>query len=78
MGKYLRIARGLARDRRIPRWVRGLLLIGVLPIPGPIDEIGLIVGAVILFTIYRKYVREHYRIQGMEAAVFDDTWGAWA
>jgi hypothetical protein len=48
----------LARDSRIPkplRWIAGLAL---LPIPGPVDEVVLILVAPILFVFYREPMRE--------------------
>jgi hypothetical protein len=34
----LRTLKALARDPRIPRPIRWLLVFGLLPIPGPFDE----------------------------------------
>jgi hypothetical protein len=51
----------LARDRRIPkplRWIAGLAL---LPIPGPVDEVILLLLAPILFVFYREPMREAWR-----------------
>ncbi len=48
----------LARDSRIPkplRWISGLAL---LPIPGPVDEVILIIIAPILWVFYREPLRE--------------------
>ena len=48
----------LARDSRIPtplRWIAGIAL---LPIPGPVDEIVLLLVAPILFVFYRPPMRE--------------------
>jgi hypothetical protein len=48
----------VARDRRIPkpiRWVAGLAL---LPIPGPVDEAVLILIAPVLFGFYRGPMRD--------------------
>jgi hypothetical protein len=48
----------LARDERIPkplRWVAGLAL---LPIPGPLDEAVIIVVAPLFYIFYRRPVRE--------------------
>ncbi len=54
----LRLLPALARDSRIPRPIRWLLVIGLLPIPGPVDEaVGLVaVGLIALF--YRQVLRE--------------------
>ena len=68
----------LARDSRIPkplRWIAGLAL---LPIPGPVDEVVLILLAPIFFAFYREPMREAWhradrsidrnRDQALEAA----------
>jgi hypothetical protein len=51
----------LARDSRIPkplRWIAGLAL---LPIRGPVDEIILLLIAPILLTWYREPMREAWQ-----------------
>jgi hypothetical protein len=48
----------LARDRRIPRPLRWLAAIALLPIPGPFDEAVLLVLAPIFFVFYRGHMRE--------------------
>jgi hypothetical protein len=51
----------LARDGRIPkplRWIAGLAL---LPIPGPFDEAVLLLVAVLLFVFYREHMRDAWR-----------------
>lgn len=78
MKRALRTANAVARDKRIPRWVRLLILVGALPIPGPVDEVALIVGVVVLVVLHRPLVVEHWSIQGMSALRPLDTWGAWA
>jgi hypothetical protein len=55
--RLIRAMKTLARDERIPkplRWVAGLAL---LPIPGPVDEIVLILLAPV-FLLYREPLRE--------------------
>jgi hypothetical protein len=47
----------LARDGRLPRWLRGLALLGVAPIPGPFDELVLMIVAAILWIGYRERLR---------------------
>jgi hypothetical protein len=54
----VRAVRLLARDGRIPRPLRGLVALGVMPIPGPFDELVLLVAAVLLFVFYRPALRE--------------------
>jgi hypothetical protein len=51
----------LARDGRIPkplRWIAGLAL---LPIPGPVDEVILLLIAPILFAFYRDPMAEAWQ-----------------
>ena len=58
LGRTLRAVRIAARDKRIPgplRWLAGL---GLLPIPGPFDEILLLLVAVPLFLFYRRPLAE--------------------
>jgi hypothetical protein len=60
-----RAIKRLARDGRIPkslRWIAGLAL---LPIPGPLDEIVLIVVAPILWVFYREPMREAWEAAGL-------------
>lgn len=53
----LRTLRRLTTDPRLPRPVRWLLAIGLLPIPGPVDEAALALAVALLF-LYRRRVRE--------------------
>ncbi len=48
----------LARDERIPRPLRWVAGIGLLPIPGPFDELVLALIAPIFVAFYRQPVRE--------------------
>jgi hypothetical protein len=59
--RTLRAVRLLARDQRLPRWLRGLAAIGVAPIPGPFDEAVLLVVAAILWIGYRERLRAAWR-----------------
>ena len=58
MRRLLRAVRLLARDGRIPRPLRGLAAFGVLPVPGPVDELALLVVGVILWLFYRRTLLE--------------------
>jgi hypothetical protein len=54
----------LARDERIPgplRWVAGIAL---LPIPGPLDEVVLVLVAPLFFTRYREPARDAWERAG--------------
>ena len=51
----------LARDGEIPRPLRGLALFGLLPLPGPLDEVALVIVAALLFLFYRDRIRRAWR-----------------
>jgi len=51
----------LAQDNRIPRWLRWIAGIGLLPIPGPVDEAVLILVAPVFVVFYREPMREAWR-----------------
>ena len=57
MRRAARAVRLLLRDGGIPRWLRGLAAFGVAPLPGPVDEIVLVVVAAILWLGYRERLR---------------------
>ena len=79
MKRHMRVARKLARDPAIPRWLRGLLIFGLLPIPGPVDNAVLIVAVAFLVTVYRHRIAHHYAYEARMIAMAPlDTWGAWA
>jgi hypothetical protein len=48
----------------IPRPIRWLAALGLLPIPGPFDEGVLLVVAAILFVFYRQELRQAWRDAG--------------
>jgi hypothetical protein len=52
-----RAVRLLARDGGLPRWLRRLALVGLAPIPGPFDELVLLVVAAVLWVGYRERLR---------------------
>jgi hypothetical protein len=56
--RTLRAVRILIRDGALPRWLRGLAVVGVAPIPGPVDEAILLLVAAILWIGYRERLRE--------------------
>ncbi|HET9673991.1 MAG TPA: hypothetical protein VFP31_04210 [Gaiellaceae bacterium] len=47
----------LATDGKIPRPLRGLAGFGVLPVPGPLDEVALLVVGLLLWVFYRERLR---------------------
>jgi len=64
MRRLLRAVRLLARDGGLPRWLRGLAAFGLAPVPGPFDEIVLVVVAAILWIGYRERLRAAWREAG--------------
>lgn len=56
--RTLRATKLLARDARIPKPLRWIAAIGLLPIPGPFDEALLLLIAPIFMTFYRRPMRE--------------------
>ena len=58
MRRLLRAVRLLARDGRIPKPLRGLAAFGLLPIPGPVDELALLIVGVVLLLFYRRTLTE--------------------
>jgi hypothetical protein len=48
----------LAHDERIPRPLRWGAGIGLLPIPGPLDEVVVVLIAPVFLTLYRDRMRE--------------------
>lgn len=55
--RVARTVRLLARDGDLPRWLRGLAALGIAPVPGPFDELVLLVVAAILWLGYRDRLR---------------------
>ena len=64
MKRLLRAVKLLVRDGRIPRPLRGLAAFALLPIPGPIDELALLVVGVVLWLFYRNTLREAWAASG--------------
>lgn len=51
----------IAKDPRIPRPLRWVAGIGLLPIPGPVDEAILVLVAPIFLLFYREPMRDAWR-----------------
>lgn len=54
----------LASDSRIPKPLRWLAALGLLPIPGPFDEALLLVLAPVLFVFHRQSMRDAWHAAG--------------
>ena len=70
-GHSIRAARLVARDQRIPKPLRSLAALALLPIPGPFDEAVFVIVAVALFVFYRGPMREAWRAGAAAAAPRD-------
>jgi hypothetical protein len=57
VARTARTVRALVRDGGLPRWLRGLALVGLAPVPGPFDELVLLLVAAILWLGYRERLR---------------------
>jgi hypothetical protein len=59
--RVIRATRILVNDGRIPRPLRWLAGLALLPIPGPVDEAVLLLVAPIVATFYRGPMRDAWR-----------------
>jgi hypothetical protein len=59
--RTVRAVRIAAADERIPRPLRWIAALGLLPIPGPFDEIVLLLVAVPLALFYRRPLADAWR-----------------
>jgi hypothetical protein len=62
--RLIRTVRLLARDGRIPRPLRGLVAFGLLPLPGPLDELALLVAGALLWVFHRHALRDAWAASG--------------
>jgi hypothetical protein len=58
LGRVIRAVRITATDKRIPRSLRWLAALGIAPIPGPFDEVLLLIVAIPLALFYRGPLAE--------------------
>jgi hypothetical protein len=61
VGRTARAVRLVIRDGGIPRPLRWLAAVGLAPIPGPFDEIVLLLVGLILFVFYRGRLRQAWQ-----------------
>jgi hypothetical protein len=66
LSRALRATRILVRDGRVPRPLRWLAAVALLPIPGPVDEAVLVLLAPILLAFHRGPMREAWEAAGPE------------
>ena len=65
----IRATRLLVTDARIPRPLRWLAALSLLPVPGPFDEAVLLLVALPLFVFYREPLRDAWRRAAATPAV---------
>ena len=68
LSRTIRAVRIVVGDGRIPRPIRWLAAVGLLPIPGPFDEAVLLLVALILLAFYRPQLRRAWREAGARPA----------
>jgi hypothetical protein len=59
--RTLRAVKLVVTDSRIPWPLRWLVVVGALPIPGPVDEGILLIAAVPLFVFYRPIMQDAWQ-----------------
>jgi hypothetical protein len=64
--RTIRAVRIAATDARIPGPLRWLAAVGLAPIPGPVDEVILVIVAVPLALFYRGPLREAWASAGID------------
>jgi hypothetical protein len=63
-GRAVRSVRIVIRDGRIPRPIRWGGALGLMPVPGPFDEIVLLLVGAVLWLFYRDQLREAWNLSG--------------
>jgi hypothetical protein len=61
LSQTIRAVRFAAADERIPRPLRVLVAVGLLPVPGPFDEVVLLVAAVPIVVLYREPLADAWK-----------------
>lgn len=61
ISRTLRTVKLLATNGQIPRPLRWLVMVGLLPAPGPFDEAVLLIAAVPLLVFYRPVMRDAWQ-----------------
>ena len=61
VGRTVGAMKLLARDSRVPKPLRWIAALGLLPIPGPVDEAVLLLVAPIFVLFYRVPMREAWQ-----------------
>lgn len=65
LARVLRTAHSLAKDSRLPKWLRVLFLVGCVQIPVlPFDEIALVLATAILAINHRPILRDAWASAG--------------
>ena len=64
IGRTIKAVTLLARDTRVPKWLRWIAAIGLLPIPGPVDELILLLVAPVFLVFYRGPMRDAWALAG--------------
>jgi len=61
MRRLLRMSKALVSDKRVPRGVRPAIALSLLPWPGPLDEVLLVVALVVLAVMRPGILSELWR-----------------
>lgn len=64
LARVVRAVTIVVRHGDIPRPIRWLAAVGLLPIPGPFDEAVLLLVALVLLAFYRSQLRDAWRDAG--------------
>jgi hypothetical protein len=67
VSRAIRSVKIVVRDGRIPRPIRWGGAVGLLPVPGPFDEVVLLVVGGVLWLFYRAQLMEAWQTAGRRA-----------